>query len=88
MHVAEISRLFYDLDVPPDIYRLDGSHYELAHVLAKRDDGWVVFLSERASESSPVHFTSEHNACIYLLGCVFRELADRRRIQIRPPRQT
>jgi hypothetical protein len=87
MHVPELSRLLYDLDVPSDVYRLDGSHYELAPVLAKRDDGWVVFLSERRGESSPVQFTSEHDACRYLLGCIFESLAHRGRIQITPPRQ-
>jgi hypothetical protein len=88
MRVAELSKLLYDLDVPPDIYRLDDTHYELAHVLAKRGHGWVVFLSERAGESSPVQFTSEHDACTYLLGCLVETLARRGRIQITPSRSS
>jgi hypothetical protein len=87
MHVPELSRLLHDLGVPSDVYRLDGSHYEIAHVLAKRDASWVVFLSERGGESSPVHFTSEHDACRYLLGCIFESLARRGRIHITAPGQ-
>jgi hypothetical protein len=84
VRVPELSKLLYDQHVPPDIYRVDGTHYELAHVLDKRDDGWVVFLSERAGESSPVRFTDEHDACTFFLGCVFETLARRGRVQITP----
>jgi hypothetical protein len=44
VRTPELSRLLYDLNVPPDVYRLDGTHLELAHVLTTRDNEWVVFL--------------------------------------------
>jgi hypothetical protein len=87
MTVAELSRLLYDLNVPPDLYRLDGTHFELAHVLARRDSQWVVFLSERAGESGAVVFDDEHRACIHLLGCIFVSLVERRRIQVTDPQE-
>ena len=49
----------------------------MAHVLAERDGSWIVFLSERGGESSPVRFESEHEACTHLLGRVAAELAER-----------
>ena len=79
---AQLSKLLYDLGVPPEIYRLDGSHYELAHVLAHRDGGWVVFLSERGGESDAVEFANEHEACVFILGRMFLELVERDRFWI------
>jgi hypothetical protein len=84
MTVAELSRVLYDLDVPPDAYRLDGSHFELAHVIAREEDQWVVFLSERGGRSSRVEFAREHDACLYMLGCVALEMIERRRLAVLP----
>ncbi|MDQ3677606.1 MAG: hypothetical protein M3401_12525 [Actinomycetota bacterium] len=78
---GDLSALLYRLNVPADRYRLDGSHYELAHVLSERESGWAVFLSERGVESSPIEFHDEHDACIYLLGCVCLELAESERLR-------
>jgi hypothetical protein len=82
MTVGELSRLFHVLDVPPDRYRLDGSYFELAHVLARRADDWVVFLSERGGESDATTFTDEHTACIQPLGRVCLELAERDQLRV------
>jgi hypothetical protein len=77
MTVGDLSRLLYDLDVPPTLYRLDGSHFELAHVIAREGEDWVVFLSERGERSGTIEFASEHDACVYLLGSVALQLARR-----------
>lgn len=84
MTVGQLSKVLYDLGVPPDIYRLDGSHYELAHVLAQEGDRWVVFLSERGEQSDRVEFESEYDACVHLLGRVAQELIERRRLLVVP----
>jgi hypothetical protein len=82
MTVAELSRLLYDLGVPTDVYRLDGSHFELAHVLGREGARWVVFLSERGSQSDRIDFADEHEACTHLLGRIFVELADRGQLRV------
>lgn len=84
MTVAELSRLLYQLDVPSDLYRLDGSHFELAHVIARRPPGWAVFLSERGEESDLVEFADEHTACAQLLGRVCLDLAESDRLKVSP----
>jgi hypothetical protein len=84
MTVAQLSRLLYELNVPPDLYRLDGSHLELAEVLTREDTGWAVFLSERGEQTDRVEFRSEHDACIHLLGRVAAELIERRRLAVVP----
>jgi hypothetical protein len=78
----ELSRILYDLDVPPDIYRLDGSHFELAHVLAREASGWVVFLSERGGQSGRREFASERDACTYLFGLICHDLVRRGRLKV------
>jgi hypothetical protein len=82
MRKAELSRLLYDLDVPPSVYRLDGTHLELAHVLAQRGEKWVVFLSERGTESGVEEFLDERTACVYFLGRVCLDLAQRGRLRV------
>jgi hypothetical protein len=82
MHLSELSRLLYDLTAPPDLYRLDGSHLELAHVIAHRDDSWVVFLSERGGESGAVAFDDERVACTYLLGRITASLVSRGQLNV------
>jgi hypothetical protein len=82
MTVGELSKLLYDLDVPTDVYRLDGSPFELAHVLAREGSRWVVFLSERGGQSDRSEFTDEHEACVNLLGRIFLELADRGELRV------
>ncbi|HMJ96903.1 MAG TPA: hypothetical protein VK486_13680 [Thermoleophilaceae bacterium] len=83
MTVAELSTLLYDLDVPSDIYRLDGAHFELAHVLAHEGSTWVVFLSERGGQSDRIEFVDEHDACVHLLGRIFLELTERGQLAVR-----
>ena len=83
--LRRLSRVLYDLDVPPSRYRLDGSHFELAHVLDRRDDRWVVFLSERGGESGATAFDDEHAACAYLLGKVLGELAEHGSLRLATP---
>lgn len=82
MTVAELSKLLYELDVPPDLYRLDGTHFELSHVLAREGDAWVIFLSERGGESDRIDFSDEHEACIHLLGRICLELAEADQLRI------
>jgi hypothetical protein len=77
MDRAALSKLLYDLDVPTSVYRLDGSHFELAHVLAERNGRWVVFLSERGTESDSTDFADEADACFVMLGRVCADLAHR-----------
>jgi hypothetical protein len=76
MTVAELTKLLYDLRVPTDLYRLDGMHFELAHVLAREEARWVVFLSERGDQSDRIEFADEHEACVHLFGRIFLELAE------------
>jgi hypothetical protein len=83
-NVPYIWRLLDDLKVPSEMYRLDGTRSELAHVLIRREKGWVVFRSEGSDEVDPVEFTSEHAAGTYLLGCVFEALYNREQIRIIP----
>jgi hypothetical protein len=83
MTKAQLSEALYGLGVPSDIYRLDGTHFELAHVLAQRDSRWVVFLSERGTESDVAEFEDEHEACIHLLGRVCLELIERGQLQVK-----
>jgi hypothetical protein len=85
LSVPYIWRLLDDLKVPPEMYRLDGTRSDLAHVLIKREEGWVVFRSEGSGEVDAVEFASEHTACAYLLGYVFAALHDREQIRITPP---
>jgi hypothetical protein len=80
MRRAELARILYDLGVSSWLYRLDGSHSELATVLDHRDSRWVVFLSERGSESSPIEFEREDQACVYVLGCVALDLLARNQL--------
>jgi hypothetical protein len=82
MTKAELSQVLYRLDVPSGIYRLDGTHYELAHVLAHRNGKWVVFLSERGTESAPVEFSDEDTACVYLFGRICHDLVERGRLRV------
>lgn len=84
MTVGDLSRLLYELDVPPDLYRLDGSHSELANVIAREGDGWVVFLSERGGRSGATEFAHESDACVYLLGWITLALIRRNMIEVRP----
>lgn len=84
MTVAKLASLLYDLGVPPDVYRLDGSHFELAHVLAHEGERWVVFLSERGEQSDRIEFASEHDACVQLLGRVALEMIERHRLAVLP----
>jgi hypothetical protein len=85
MNTQQLSRLLYDLGVPPDAYRLDGSHLELAHVLAERRGKWAVFLSERGGESGAIEFDNEHVACSYFLGEVAESLVRRGRLAVVDP---
>jgi hypothetical protein len=85
MTVAELSRVLYDLQVPSDLYRLDGSHFELAHVLARENSQWVVFLSEREGQSGRREFPEEHDACVHLFGRICTELVDRHMLLVRSP---
>ncbi len=78
----ELSALLYKLDVPPSMFRLNGEHHELAFVLAQRDAGWVVFLSERGEESAPISFEKEWDASAFLLGQVCVELARMKRLRV------
>ena len=82
MTVGDLSRLLYDLDVPPTLYRLDGSHFELAHVIGPEGDGWVVFLSERGERSGSIEFAHEDDACVYLLGRITLDLFSRDMLQV------
>lgn len=86
MTKPELSRILYRLSVPPAIYRLDGTHFELAHVLAQRDGKWVVFLSERGTESDVAEFSDEHNACVYFFGRICLELVERNLLRVAAPR--
>jgi hypothetical protein len=79
---AQLSEMLYQLGVPPDLYRLDGTHFELAQVLARRGSGWVVFLSERGTESDIAEFTDEHNACVHMLGRLCLELIERSLLRV------
>lgn len=83
MNFDELSKLMYDLNIPSRFYRLDGTHYELAEVICRRDDRWVMFLSERGSEYDRVEFADEHLACIHFLGRVVRSLAESNLIAIK-----
>jgi hypothetical protein len=85
LNVPSLWRMLDDLKVPPDMYRVDGTRSELAHVLIRRQERWVVFRSEGSDEVDPVEFTSEHTACTYLLGCVFEALYSREQIRITLP---
>jgi hypothetical protein len=87
MNIPYLWRMLDGLKVAPEIYRLDGTRSELARVLAKRGEGWVVFRIEGSGESDPVEFTSEHTACTYLLGCVFEAVYNREQIRIIPPEE-
>jgi hypothetical protein len=80
--VAELSRVLYDLKVPPYLYRLDGTHSELAHVLAREGSKWVVFLSERGGQSDRAEFDDEHEACVNLFGRICIELVERGRLVV------
>jgi hypothetical protein len=82
MTKGQLSDLLYRLGVPEDIYRLDGTHFELAHVLARRDSHWVVFLSERGTESDVAEFDDEHHACVHMLGRVCLELIERGQLEV------
>ena len=89
MNVGHLSKILYDLNVPPRLYRLDGSHFELANVLAREDERWVVFLSERGGQSGRIEFTSEHDACEHLMGRIALDLVDRRALAVvSPPRSS
>lgn len=87
MNIGQLSRVLYDLDVPPWLYRLDGTHFELANVLAREGPSWVVFLSERGGRSSPISFNREHDACEHLMGRIALDLVNLRRLYVlpRPP---
>ncbi len=82
MNVGQLSKILYDLNVPPQMYRLDGTHLELAHVLAREGSGWVVFLSERGGQSGRIEFSREHDACEHLMGRIALDLVDRRALAV------
>jgi hypothetical protein len=82
MTKAELARVLYELDVPPDLYRLDGCHFELANVLTHEPSGWVVFLSERGEQSDRKEFHSERDACTYLFGRICHDLVERRQLKV------
>jgi hypothetical protein len=85
MNRERLAEILYRIDVPSDLYRLDGSHFELAHVLAERNSGWVVFLSERGTESDVAQFASEREACIDLFGRICLDLVERNQLRVAPP---
>jgi hypothetical protein len=79
---AELSKMLYELDVPPSRYRLDGTHLEQAFVLAHRDGRWVVFLSERGGESGPVEFDDEELACVHFFGSLCADLYETEQLRV------
>jgi hypothetical protein len=79
---AELSAALYVLDVDPALYRLDGTHYELAHVLAQDESGWRVFQSERGGESGVLRFDDEADACVHLLGQLCADLHHRGELHV------
>lgn len=83
MDARTLEPLLYRLGVPSDMYRLDGTHFELAHVLACEEGGWRVFLSERNTESDVATFDTEHEACVALFGRVGLELAEMDRLAVK-----
>ncbi len=88
MNLGQLSKILYDLNVPPRLYRLDGSHFELANVLPQEGPGWVVFLSERGGQSGRIEFTNEHDACEHLMGRIALDLVDRGVLAVMPSRRS
>ena len=82
MTKAELGPFLYRLDVPPHLYRVDGTHCHGANVLAEDEDAWVVFVSERGDRCGAVSFDNERDACTYFLGRLFEDLAARGRLRV------
>jgi hypothetical protein len=72
----------YDLGVSSDVYRLDGSHFGLAHLLARENGKWVIFLSERGGQSDRAEFSDEHEACLQIFGRICLELVEREQLKV------
>lgn len=53
--------------INPHAYDLHGSHAGEQYVMDNRPGAWVVFYSERGSESALREFVNENEACEYLL---------------------
>jgi len=66
-------------EVRSDAYDLDGGTGEECLRLEVSGDGWVVYYAERGLRSNERWFTSEDEACAYVLGRLLRDPTTRRR---------
>ncbi|GAA2230512.1 hypothetical protein GCM10010413_29950 [Promicromonospora sukumoe] len=72
MNRSELRSLLVELGIPHDAYELDGDVRDESFVLGESYGTWFVYYSERGLRSRERKFTSESDACEYLLRVLRR----------------
>lgn len=67
------------IGIDPEAYSLDGGLPVEKYCLEDRRSSWAVYYSERGLRSGERVFTSEDEACRYLLGLLERDPTARKR---------
>ena len=77
MDRIQLQRELEDSGVRPDAYSIDGPSEE-AYCLSRSGQNWVVFYYERGIETGKKTFSSENEACEYLLRIVRKDPTTKR----------
>jgi len=67
MNPQELQSVLRAEGIRSDAYDLEGGHPNERYVLSVHDVGWSVYYSEKGLETGLKQFSSEEEACEYLL---------------------
>jgi len=70
MNIIELKKLLIESNVPSNHYSLKGGFPSEALVIAKSNNGWEVYYSERGLKSGRMEFLNENDACIYFYSLI------------------
>lgn len=70
MNRSELADILFREGINPRCYGLHGGHADCTYVIDRRPDGWVVYFTERGSDSQHQYFDTEDEACRCLLNHV------------------
>jgi hypothetical protein len=71
----ELRERLIGLGIPGNVYELNGSMRDECYVLDENYGTWVVYYSEKGLRTSEREFTSESDACEYMLRRLRRDFA-------------
>ena len=73
MTKSELKRILDENRVVPNCYVLDDSGGTDQYVLSEEDGVWSVFYAERGHKNGLRHFSSESEACEYMLRWILED---------------